>query len=88
MYLLGGSVIVGPIKIGPNAVIAAGSVVVKNVAEGCIVGGNPARVIGRFDVLKEKREIEDKGKTSFDPEEQKRLQELWNEFVKDEDNVR
>lgn len=88
VFIGGGSVIVGPIKIGPNAVIAAGSVVVKDVAEGCVVGGNPARVIGRFDVLKEKREIEDKGKTSFDPEEQKRLQELWNEFVKDEDNVR
>lgn len=88
MYLLGGSVIIGPVKIGPNAIIAAGSVVVKDVEEGCIVGGNPARVIGRFDALKEKREIEDKGKTSFDPEEQSRLQELWCEFVKGEINVR
>lgn len=88
MYLLGGSVIVGPVKIGSNAVVAAGSVVVKDVAEGCIVGGNPARVIGRFDALKGKRDIEDKGKTSFNPEEQNRLQELWYEFVKGEDNVR
>ncbi len=42
-------------KIGPNAVIAAGSVVTKDVPEGCIVGGNPAKVIGSVDKLIEKR---------------------------------
>lgn len=49
---IGGSVIVGPVKIGPNVVVAAGSVIVKDIAEGCVVGGNPARVIGWFDMLK------------------------------------
>lgn len=43
------------IKIGPNAVIAAGSVVTKDVPEGTIVGGNPAKVIGSVDKLIEKR---------------------------------
>ena len=42
-------------KIGPNAIIAAGSVVTKDVSEGVIVGGNPARVIGKVDDLIEKR---------------------------------
>lgn len=42
-------------RIGPNAIVAAGSVVVKDVPEGAIVGGNPARVIGKTDDLLAKR---------------------------------
>lgn len=44
-------------KIGPNAIVAAGSVVTKNVPEGSIVGGNPAKVIGSVNDLKQKRSI-------------------------------
>jgi len=38
-------VIIGAITIGDHAVIGAGSVVVKDVPEGSVVVGNPARVI-------------------------------------------
>ena len=38
-------VIIGPVKIGARAGIGAGSVVVKDVPEGAVVAGNPARVI-------------------------------------------
>ena len=49
------STILYGVKIGPNAIVAAGSVVTKNVDEGTIVGGNPAKVIGRYNDLLEKR---------------------------------
>lgn len=38
-------VIIGAITVGDNAVIGAGSVVIKDVPEGSVVVGNPARVI-------------------------------------------
>lgn len=37
------------VTIGPNAVVGAGSVVTKDVPEGVVVGGNPARVICTLD---------------------------------------
>lgn len=43
------------VKVGPNAIIAAGSVVTKDVPENSIVAGVPARVIGKFDEYVEKR---------------------------------
>lgn len=36
---------IGNIKIGNNAIVAAGSVVVKDVPDNAIVAGNPARII-------------------------------------------
>jgi putative colanic acid biosynthesis acetyltransferase WcaB len=38
-------VIIGAINIGDNAIIGAGSVVVKDVPKGAIVAGNPAKII-------------------------------------------
>lgn len=43
------------VKIGPNAIIAAGSIVTKDVPENSIVAGVPAKVIGNFNDLVEKR---------------------------------
>jgi serine O-acetyltransferase len=38
-------VIIGPISIGNNVIIGAGSVVVKDIPENVIVAGNPAKVL-------------------------------------------
>lgn len=37
--------IIGDITIGDNVIIGAGSVVVKDVPDNCIVAGNPAKII-------------------------------------------
>lgn len=40
-----GSIIVPNISIGSNCIIAAGSVITKNIPDGCIVRGNPGKII-------------------------------------------
>lgn len=55
VFIGGGAILAGNVSVGPNAIIAAGSVVVKDVPPGSVVGGNPAKVIGTFDKLLEKR---------------------------------
>ena len=61
------STIMYNIKIGPNAIIGAGSVVTKDVPEGTIVAGNPARVIGSFADLAKRRATAPKKATNQDP---------------------
>ncbi|MBO0440379.1 acyltransferase [Candidatus Enterococcus ikei] len=45
------------VKIGRDTVVAAGSVVSKSFPGGVIIGGNPAKIIGKTSELKLKREI-------------------------------
>jgi acetyltransferase-like isoleucine patch superfamily enzyme len=49
-----GSIIMPGVIIGNEVIIAAGSVVTKSVPDGCIVGGNPATIIGDYASYKTK----------------------------------
>lgn len=53
-------------KIGPDALVAAGSIVTRDVPQGTIVAGNPARVIGKLDDLIEKRRLNKNNPTNRD----------------------
>ena len=45
VWIAAGAIIIGGVTLGENSVVAAGSVVTKNVPANSLVGGNPARVI-------------------------------------------
>ena len=46
MVSLGAHVtIIGPVRVGNNVTIGAGSVVVKDIPDNAVVVGNPARII-------------------------------------------
>lgn len=55
VFIGANAMILGPVRIGPNAIVAAGAVVSSDVPPDAIVGGVPARVIGSFSELMEKR---------------------------------
>lgn len=48
VWIGGGVQIIGGVTIGANSIIAAGSVVIRDVPEGTLVAGNPCRVIRKI----------------------------------------
>ena len=67
--------IVGGVRIGPNAIVAAGAVVSKDVPPNSVVGGVPAKVICSFDEYVAKRKVQ------YPQELKPRLQEVSNELA-------
>ena len=56
-----GAIILPGVTIGEGAIVGAGAVVTKNIEPGAIVGGNPAKLIGRresekwFDLINDQK---------------------------------
>ncbi|WP_293157456.1 MULTISPECIES: DapH/DapD/GlmU-related protein [unclassified Microcoleus] len=80
------SIVLRNVTIGPNAIVAAGAVVTKDVAEGDIVAGVPAKPIGRVADLVEKLQAETQSlpwanlinsrEGAYDPEMEPQLTQL------------
>lgn len=74
--------IIGGVRIGPNVIIAAGTVVKKDVPPNSVVGGVPARYICSFNEWLSKRE--DKYPLELAPKHQELSDELvkymWDKF--------
>lgn len=66
------------VKIGNNVIIAAGSVVTKDVSDNSVVGGNPAKKISTFDTYLENREIHNE--EGLYPNCDTVINHIWNKF--------
>lgn len=53
-FIGAGATILPGVRIGNRCVVAAGSVVTRSVPDGSVVGGNPAKLIGTYDALRDK----------------------------------
>lgn len=60
------SIIMPGVRIGKNAVVAAGSVVTKSVSDNIVVGGNPAKIIMSTTELMEKHKLLMKNSKIYD----------------------
>jgi acetyltransferase-like isoleucine patch superfamily enzyme len=61
-----GAIIMPGVTIGPNAIVAAGSVVTKDVPPNSVVAGTPAKVINSFDAVASSLEEKTKQLPWFD----------------------
>lgn len=59
--------ILSGVRIGPNAVIGAGSIVTQDIPPNSVAAGVPAKVIGTFDALCDKRLSSDKYPEALKP---------------------
>ena len=79
-FIGGKSILIGNLRIGPNAIVPGRSVVTKDVLPGEIVAGNPAKVVGNFFDLMERRKRQDYSQPELSFEE--RNNKLWEAFSK------
>lgn len=88
VYIGMNCVILGNVRIGPNAIVNAGSVVATDVPPNSIVAGNPAKVIGKFDIYSKTRVLIDKNvkyefeRVAKEAVAEKAIENAWEAFNK------
>lgn len=60
VYIGMGSIVLGNVRIGPNVIVHAGSVVASDIPPNSIVAGVPAKVVGKFDIYAKTRILQDR----------------------------
>lgn len=84
VYIAANVTILPDVRIGPNCIVTAGSVVTSDIPENSIVAGNPAKVIGRFDMYMALRRMNKGQAVSFKNQElpDDVAEEQWRRFEK------
>jgi len=82
VFIGSNSALLSNIRIGPNAIVAAGSVVTKDVPPNSVVGGVPARVLCSFEEYLEKRKnrYPEHMKPKYQRVSVELVECMWNEF--------
>lgn len=87
VFIGSNTTILSNIRIGPNVIVGAGSVITKDVPPNSIVAGVPAEIIGKFDELYNKRVKETKG-NPYIYNELERSEYCWKMFYERYPNLR
>ncbi len=60
-WICSNSTVIGPVHIGEDSVVAAGSIVVDDVPKRSLVAGNPARFVRTLELTAESEVLKEKG---------------------------
>lgn len=84
VYIAANVTILPDVRIGPNCIVTAGSVVTSDIPENTVASGNPAKVIGRFDMYLALRRLNRNQAVDFRNQElpDQLAEEQWHKFEK------
>ena len=84
VYIAMNVIIMPDVRIGPNCIVTAGSVVTSDIPNNSIASGNPAKVIGRFDMYMALRRMNRSQAVRFRNQElpDELAEEQWEKFLK------